>query len=428
MQSGVQGSFASPISVPEDTASSMAVEIQATPQELLQTTVSGNGMSSPLVDNPSQPVFTQHQSVIVGMVEESLPTQSNSPPEGPPEEPQPFGSPSAISSIPLPPLPRQVATNRLAAALPNQDAASTDLWNQLWDEASDSSDHAVARRAGLWPLGPECDQPSSLPSHAAAASPQSTDRLLSHPKEDGAVYIAPVQQQLAERPAGDTAALRSPPIHDLQPSALPSGAAKDAQTVDMPEQLPIFPSQAIVAPVALLQQPSNVLDQATTTISAIRQEPADLPSQAIIAAQSTLRQRSDLPNEPTTPHSSMVGAEQTTSLYARDSIPSEPITPRLISSFPNEAGTPNLKSRLPEEAMLPNIVRVASVRGVSATPKTAGAREYGSWWTPHALTPAWMKMKTPSWVKKMRQPDMVIVYLFCAVLSWHCRLQANRLC
>ncbi|KAL0030112.1 hypothetical protein WJX79_008475 [Trebouxia sp. C0005] len=82
-------------------------------------------------------------------------------------------------------------------------------------------------------------------------------------------------------------------------------------------------------------------------------------------------------------------------------------TPRLNRSLPDQATMPHLKTRLPELEVLSRVPKGGGpARGVSATPKTAGAREYGSWWTPKGLTPAWLKTRTPGWMKKMQQPDM----------------------
>ena len=62
---------------------------------------------------------------------------------------------------------------------------------------------------------------------------------------------------------------------------------------------------------------------------------------------------------------------------------------------------------MPEEAVtpLPNR-RVAALSGapLPSTPLTQGLREYGCWWTPRipqALTPAWLKARTPSWLSKV---------------------------
>lgn len=62
-----------------------------------------------------------------------------------------------------------------------------------------------------------------------------------------------------------------------------------------------------------------------------------------------------------------------------------------------------------EEAVtpLPNR-RVAALSGgpLPSTPLTQGLREYGCWWTPRipqALTPAWLKARTPSWLSKVSQ-------------------------
>ncbi|KAL0048243.1 hypothetical protein WJX82_010954 [Trebouxia sp. C0006] len=117
--------------------------------------------------------------------------------------------------------------------------------------------------------------------------------------------------------------------------------------------------------------------------------------------ETLLQQSSELPSQvySGTP-------DQTSTPELISSMPDQASTPRLNRGLPDQATTPHLKTRLPELEMLSHIPKGGPVRGVSATPKTAGAREYGSWWTPKGLTPAWLKTRTPGWMKKMQQPDL----------------------
>ena len=358
------------------------------------------------------------------------------------DAPQPFGSPSAI---PLPLQPKQATTSgRLAAASPDQAAAVSDSWNSLWEGPVDSPIQAAAparlpEPASDSALLPSSDQPQDIPSslpdesHAGGVP---ADLL------DTAVGTGPRQQQHQPDEASSTLLqLRS------HSSGLPDQAAVEGLSDDPPQSGVHLPDQDAVSVSSLSVELSEVINLAAAGASNLQaQEVSDLPDQALpqephvpdvsnIVTDPLLQQSSELPNQASTsgttrdslpdvatmscpyelltdqPSSSQVysGAPDQTSIPELiSSVPDQASTPRLKRSLPDQATTPHLKTRLPELEMLSHIPKGGgSARGVSATPKTAGAREYGSWWTPEGLTPACLKTRTPGWMKKMQQSDMV---------------------
>lgn len=180
-------------------------------------------------------------------------------------------------------------------------------------------------------------------------------------------------------PAESAAAQSASAVLTQRPAAMTqqTDAESSSQEGGLVHQLAVS-QDAVPSAVQDAVQSTSLLDQPTPADSQSRGELSDLPTQA-----TTSQQANGLPEQAT---------------------PS-----RLISSWPDQA--------------TPSVPKMSALRGVGAgvTPKTAGTKEYGSWWTPplpRGLTPAWMKMKTPAWVKKMRQLDMVT--LLCIVLHRTC--------
>ena len=203
--------------------------------------------------------------------------------------------------------------------------------------------------------------------------------------------------------------------HDL-PDQAAADAAPRSQWRELWDEEPshvsrhMAPGDSIPAESAVTQSTSAVLTQRRTALTqqpdaheedAVHQlavVPDAVPSAIQDAAQSTSllnqsatadsqshEQLSNLPNQATT-------SQQV------DGLPEQATPPRLISSWPDQAN--------------PAVPRMSALRGVGdgLTLKTSGTKEYGSWWTPplpKGLTPAWMRLKTPAWVKKMRQLDVV---------------------
>ncbi len=397
------------------------------------TTASTSGMPSATVQN--QPESDSR-------AEASGASQGNSPNQDPSDAPQPFGSPSAI---PLPSQPEQATTSgRLAAASPDQAAAANDSWNSLWEEPFDSPNQAAAPAPLPEPdsgsaLLPSSSQPQDVPS--SPLDEAHAGGVLADLLDMTAVDTGPRQQQHQPDEASSTLLqLRS------HSSGLPDQAAVEGLYDDPPHSGVHLPDQDAVSVSSLSVELSEGTNLAAAGASNLQvQEVSGLPDQALpqephmpdvsnIVTETLLQQSSEMPNQASTcgtirdslpdvatmsrpyelltdqPTPSQVysGApDQTSTPELISSVPDQASTPRLNRSLPDQATTPHLKTRLPELEMLSHIPKGGPARGVSATPKTAGAREYGSWWTPKGLTPAWLKTRTPGWMKKMQQPDMV---------------------
>ena len=363
------------------------------------------------------------------MAEAPMSTNQSSPPQDPFAEPQPFGSPSAI---PLLPQPEQATpTGRHAAASPDQAAAPNNSWSSLWTEPLESPDQATAPgplpepdlSSDLLPSASQHEEASSLQADQAGASTDPIDRLHVAPLDDTPVStgLSHQQQQPADMPDEEISALLQ---HSPQPAGLPDQAVDESPcdtpfATQLPDQDAVSVSslsvevsdianQAAVEPSSVQGMVSELPDEATSCADALCQEPSGEPDQAMTVTASLTQQSSDLPVQ-AGPSGTGMGSlpDQATTPELISSVSGQATTPLLNRSLLDQALTPELKTRLPGLATLPHIPQQASARGVSATPKTGGAREFGSWWTPKGLTPAWMKMKTPAWVKKMRQPDMV---------------------
>ncbi|DBA71745.1 TPA: hypothetical protein ACH3X2_011017 [Trebouxia sp. C0005] len=403
-------------------------------ESLAGTTASTSGMPS---------AIGQNQTVSDSMAEFSGASQGNSPTQGPSDAPQPFGSPSAI---PLPSQPEPATTTgRLAAASPDHAAAATDSWNSLWEEPFDSPNQAAAPASLPDPdtgsaLLPSSTQPQdiplSLPDEANAGG------MLADLLDTTAEDAGPRQQQY--QPDEAISALLQ--LRFLS-SGLPDQAAAEGLCDDPSHSGVHLPDQDAVSVSSLSVDLSEVTNLAAAGASNLQaQEVSDLPDQALpqephasvvsnIVTATLLQQSSELPHQ-----ASMCGAtrdslpdaatmsrpyepvtdqatpsqiynigdpDQTSTPELIRSVLDQASTPRLNRSLPDQATMPHLKTRLPELEVLSRVPKGGGpARGVSATPKTAGAREYGSWWTPKGLTPAWLKTRTPGWMKKMQQPDM----------------------
>lgn len=458
----MQGVFASPISVPEDTASSKATSkssasylaSQAYPSttdrspaanpppalglsnpsatDVSQTSDSVTDQASPLglqptasvntattaVDTQSQSAGTpfasvQYQSASADIAQASVLTEISRPPQAPSEDPsqdpQPFGSPSATwVTPPLPaPKPIQATTAQLNAASPDEAAAQSDLWNQLWDEPLDLPDQAAApitlSEPQLHMLPTDAEPPSSVSDQALASTDAINRPILDLPGEITADTTA-VQQQSADLADGGVIAAAALLELTAQPLGLPNQAAAPGP---LDVQASYLPDQDTASTSFLYAQSLDLVAQLAADAHRLQEQSSELPDRASIAGE-TLSQPSSglptlaspsvmtshLPNEATTPRPFTGLPGQATPSY-------------IHSSLPDQASTSELNDSLPDLATLPHIPQGASGWAIPATPKTAGTREYGSWWTPKGLTPVWMKAKTPAWVKKMRQPDMV---------------------
>ena len=133
---------------------------------------------------------------------------------------------------------------------------------------------------------------------------------------------------------------------------------------------------------------------------------AELPDQAASSSRQSPSQPSDFSDQATPSGFARTPAPHASTSSFQETLPEQASPSLLISSWPDQATTPCPHTSLPDQAT--PCMPKASV--TAATPKTAGTKEYGSWWTPplpKGLTPAWMKVKTPAWVKKMRQLDSV---------------------
>ena len=397
------------------------------------TSASTSGMPSAAVQN--QPV--SHSTA-----EASGVSEGNSPTQGPSDAPQPFGSPSAI---PLPSMPAQATTSgRLAAASPDQAAAANDSWNSLWEEPFDLPNQTAAPAPLPEPdsgsaLLPSSTQPQDVPS--SPLDEAHAGGVLADLLDMTAVDTGPRQQQQPDEAISALLQLRS------HSSGLPDQAAVEGLYDDPPHSGVHLPHQDAVSVSSLsveLSEGTNLAAAGASNLQA--QEVSGLPDQALlqephipdvsnIVTDTLLQQSSELPNQTSmcgttrdslpdvatmsrpyepladqaAPSQIYSGAlDQTSTPELITSVPDQASTPRLNRSLPEQATTPHLKTRLPELEMLSHIPKGGGpARGVSATPKTAGAREYGTWWTPKGLTPAWLKTRTPGWMKKMQQPDMV---------------------
>lgn len=386
---------------------------------------------STLASRSSGTSFAANQSHVAtdGVVGASVPTSQSSPSQEPFAEPQPFGSPSAI---PLLLQPEQATpTGRHAAASPDQAAAPTNSWSSLWTEPLESPDQATApgplpepdSSSDLLPSASQHEEASSLWADQAGASTDPIDRLRVAPLDDTvlATGLSHQQQQPADMPDEEISALLQ---HSPQPADLPDQAVDESPCVSpfatqLPDQDAVSVSslsvevsevanQAAVEPGSVQGMVSDLPAEATSCTDALCQEPSGEPDQAMTATASLTQQSSELPFQ-ADPSGTGMGSlpDQATTPELISSVSGQATTPCLNRGLLDQAMTPELKTRLPGLATLPHIPQQGSARGVSATPKTGGARDFGSWWTPKGLTPAWMKMKTPAWVKKMRQPDMV---------------------
>ncbi len=348
----------------------------------------------------------QSQPVSHSMAGASGVSEGNSPTQEPSDAPQPFGSPSAI---PLPSQPEQATTSgRLAAASPDQAAAATDSWNSLWEQPFDSPHQAASPAPQPEPTSDSALLPSSTQSQEQPSSPLDeayAGGMLSDLLDTTAVDAGPHQQQ--HQPDEAISALLQLRSHS---SGLPDQATVEGLCDDPPHSGVYLPDQDAVSVSSLSVELSEVTNQAAAGASNLQaqetllQQSSELPNQARTCGTT----RDSFPDV-ATPSQIYNGApDQTNTPDLISSMPDQASTPRLNRSLPDQAITPHLKTRLPELEMLSHIPKGGGpARGVSATPKTAGAREYGSWWTPKGLTPAWLKTRTPGWMKKMQQPDMV---------------------
>ena len=135
---------------------------------------------------------------------------------------------------------------------------------------------------------------------------------------------------------------------------------------------------------------------------------AELPDQTASSSRQSPGQPSDVSDQAPPSGSARTPAHHaSTSSQPQETLPEQASPSLLISSWPDQATTPRPHTSWPDQAT-PTMAKASAQR--VATPKTAGTKEYGSWWTPplpKGLTPAWMRVKTPAWVKKMRQLDTV---------------------
>ena len=377
------------------------------------TTASTSGMSS---------AAAQSQPVSDSMAEASGVSEGNSPTQGPPDAPQPFGSPSAI---PLPSHPEQATiAGRVAAASPDHAAAANDSWNSLWEEPFDLPNQAPApapltEADSGSALLPSSTQSQDIPSsalddaHAGGVLADLVDMTAvdADPRQhqhqpDGAISaLLHLRSHSSGLPDQDAVSVTSLSVELSEVINLAAAGASNLQA----QEVSVLPDQA-------LPQERHIPDVSNIVTETLPQQSSELPNQASTCGTT----RDTLPDVATTsrlyepmadqatPSQIYSGApDQTSTPELITSMPDQASTPRLNRGLPDQANTPHLKTRLPELEMMSHIPKGGPARGVSATPKTAGAREYGSWWTPKGLTPAWLKTRTPGWRKKMQQPDVV---------------------
>ena len=234
------------------------------------------------------------------------------------------------------------------------------------------------------------------------------------------------------------------------PDAVPStpwDQLWDEGSSDVPDQAavdsPPAGSTAQSASATLTQHPMSSIQQADTVegsqqdnashqvassqdaVPEAVQEAAQSVDLPALSSSQSPGQLSDLFNQALPSDTSTTPVcHASTSLQPQDALPEQASPSGFISSWPDQATTPRLHTSMPDQAT-PAMPKASAMRdscsGVGITPKTAGSKGYGSWWTPplpKGLTPAWMKVKTPAWVKKMRQLELVSpVYHYSHITS-----------
>ena len=273
------------------------------------------------------------------------------------------------------------------AALPTEgEAVPIESSSDATVTPAEGAPQAFGSPSALWPAAAAAQsaQTAMLGQATSDAAPTSTwDQLWDEGSSDGP----------------DQAAADSPPAESATQSAPVSlgqhmpGSSQQAEAV--PASQHATPSQDAVAPnVQKAGQCAESFSQPWASSLQLPGHPSGLSDEAPPADSAK-----------TPPH------HASTSLQPEEALPEQAGPSQLISSWPDQATTPRLHTSLPEQAT-PSLPQGPGVgaSGACNTPKTAGCREYGSWWTPplpKGLTPAWMKVKTPAWVKKMRQVELV---------------------
>ena len=298
------------------------------------------------------------------------------------------GVPAAFPSpINTPEGPATSVHSPSTAALPTEGkAVLTESSSNASATPAEGAPQAFGSPSALWPApaAAQSAQNDALGQATSDAAPTSTwDQLWDEGSSDG-----PDQAAADSLPA--ESATQSAPVCLGQ--HMP-GSSQQAEAV--PSSQHVMPSQDAVAPdVQKAEQSAESSGQPSASSLQLPGHPSGLSDEAPPADSAK-----------TPPH------HASTSLEPEEALPEQAGPSQLISSWPDQATTPRLHTSLPEQAT-PSLPQGpgAGASGACNTPKTAGCREYGSWWTPplpKGLTPAWMKVKTPAWVKKMRQVELV---------------------
>lgn len=198
-----------------------------------------------------------------------------------------------------------------------------------------------------------------------------------------------------------------------QQAASGSPPAESAGQSATTQQAPSVDQEAVTSAASQQDSASRQVAQSQDDAPQAPQETlqfAELSDQVSASSRQTPGPSSDFSDEASQSARTPAHCARTSS-QPQETLPEQASPSLLISSWPDQATTPRPHTSLPDQAN-PTMPKASAVQGVGAgaTPKTAGTKEYGSWWTPplpKGLTPAWMKVKTPAWVKKMRQLDLV---------------------
>lgn len=329
-------------------------------------------------------------------------TSSSSPPSASKNEGLiPFGSPSAPSTSSSHPadalVPSQDTLDESLPAPSHTHSADASLPDQeILDGGGNQPDTALPRLPSL-PSLPEIASPATCETTAAAA--------LLH------LSAFPAQPDLAIPPVDvDLTAVDAQPDVATATVSLPEDYAEPTQT---PQAAVSFASDDAQAradgiPVQTAEAESDrTWSAALTSTSTEDQEAATvIPSDHANTLHASRLSSARPQSAPTALHQQATSWEDLRTLADEDDMP---LPSRSQSEEPRQCPASTQPHGLPDEAVtpLPNR-RVAALAGSSIplTPLADGTKEYGSWWTPRlpqALTPAWLKSRKSSWLRKVSE-------------------------
>ena len=262
----------------------------------------------------------------------------------------------------------------------------------------------------------EAPQPFGSPSVPLPDAAQTTQTTTAAFSKQATSDIAPMStwDQLWDEGSSDVpdqAASESPPAESAGQSASTQQAAS-------------FDQEAVTLAGFQQDSASHQVAQSHNDAAQAFQEllqSAELPAKTASSGRQS-------PTQPSSDQATPSGSARTpahhasTSSQPQETLPEQASPSLLISSWPDQATTSGPYTSSPDQAT-PCMPKASAVRGTGAgvTPKTARSKEYGSWWTPplpRGLSPAWMKVKTPAWVKKMRQLDSVSAVSCTIPTAW----------